>query len=91
MATEAVEIDILTEKRYPLWAEITIKRPEARQDDALNRDPKFLCTKPSRFAACRMRAAASLIAASACLGAAMRSAQNVPIPKPAPKGRNDSR
>src|SRR4030081_2430835 len=60
---------------------------EARQDDALNRNPNFRMAK--RFADRGMRAAlAALIAASMSGMVTPSSAQTVPIPKPAPKGRD---
>jgi outer membrane lipoprotein-sorting protein len=72
-------------------AETTIKWPKAGQDDALNRDPNFRMAE--RFAIGMRRGLALLIAASmigvATLSAATPSAaQTVPIPKPAPKGRD---
>lgn len=58
-----------------------------RQDDALNRNPKFRMT--SRFANRGARAALALLIAAAVAGAATPGqAQTVPIPKPAPKARD---
>src|SRR5688500_6752299 len=63
----------------------------ARQDDTLNRNPKIRMAKPPAIR--RMRAgmytALALLIAAAVAGAAVPSeAQTVPIPKPAPKGRD---
>jgi outer membrane lipoprotein-sorting protein len=59
----------------------------ARQDDALNRNPKFRMA--IRFANRCVRAALALLIAAAVAGAATPGqAQTVPIPKPAPKGRD---
>src|ERR1700736_1530008 len=69
------------------FAEITIKWPQAGQDDALNRNPKFRMAKQSAIAA--MRAGLALLVAASMSGAVTSSsAQTVPIPKPAPKGRD---
>ena len=51
----------------------------------LNRDSKFLVTKPSVIR--RTRIAGAILIAAGLLGAPSFG-QNVPIPKPAPKGRN---
>src|SRR5690348_9801039 len=51
----------------------------------LNRDSKFPVTKPSVIR--RMRIAGAILIAAGLLGAPSFG-QNVPIPKPAPKGRN---
>jgi outer membrane lipoprotein-sorting protein len=68
-------------------AETTIKEPKAKQDDALNRNPKS--RKAERFASAGIRTGlALLIAASIVAVATSASAQTVPIPKPAPKGRD---
>jgi outer membrane lipoprotein-sorting protein len=68
-------------------AETTIKEPKAKQDDALNRNPKS--RKAERFASAGIRTGlALLIAASIAAVATSASAQTVPIPKPAPKGRD---
>jgi outer membrane lipoprotein-sorting protein len=68
-------------------AEITIKWPEAGQDDALNRNPKIRMAK--RFASPYVRAALALLIATTVTGvAAPCQAQTVPIPKPAPKARD---
>ena len=59
----------------------------ARQDDTLNRNPKFRMAK--RPATRSVRAALALLIAAAVTGAAAPSqAQTVPVPKPAPKGRD---
>jgi outer membrane lipoprotein-sorting protein len=69
------------------FAETTIKEPKAKQDDALNRNPKS--RKTERFASAGIRTGlALLIAASIAAVATSASAQTVPIPKPAPKGRD---
>jgi outer membrane lipoprotein-sorting protein len=66
------------------FAEITIKWQQAGQDDALNRNPKFRMAKQSTIHA----GLALLVAASLSGVMTSSSAQTVPIPKPAPKGRN---
>jgi outer membrane lipoprotein-sorting protein len=59
----------------------------ARQDDTLNRNPKYRMAK--RPAIRSVRAALALLIVAAVAGAAAPSqAQTVPIPKPAPKGRD---
>jgi len=59
----------------------------ARQDDALNRNPKFRMA--IRFANHCGRTALALLITTAVAGAATPAqAQTVPIPKPAPKGRD---
>ena len=59
----------------------------ARQDDALNRNPKFPMAR--RFANhCGCTALALLIATAVAGAAAQAQTQTVPIPKPAPKGRD---
>jgi outer membrane lipoprotein-sorting protein len=73
------------------FAETTIKWPKAGQDDALNRDPNFRMAE--QFATGMRRGLALLIAASiisvaTLSGATSSAAQTVPIPKPAPKGRD---
>ena len=69
------------------FAETTIKWPKAKQDDALNRNPKS--RKAERFAGAGIRTGlALLIAASIAAVATSASAQTVPIPKPAPKARD---
>jgi outer membrane lipoprotein-sorting protein len=69
------------------FAETTIKEPKAKQDDALNRNPRS--RKAERFASAGIRTGlALLIAASIAAAATSASAQSVPIPKPAPKGRD---
>jgi outer membrane lipoprotein-sorting protein len=68
-------------------AQTTIKWPIARQDDALNRNPRLLIAK--RFAKPGICAAlALLISASLASAVTSSSAQTVPIPKPAPKARD---
>jgi outer membrane lipoprotein-sorting protein len=60
----------------------------ARQDDVLNRKPKFRAAVGS--AARSLRAAGTLIViASMTAAAATSSAQTVPVPKPAPKARGN--
>src|SRR5882757_3335678 len=82
----------LHRKTIPPFVETTIKWPEARQDDALNRYPRLRIAE--QFAGPRTRTTlALLIAASMSSMAApsfvtSASAQSVPIPKPAPKGRD---
>jgi outer membrane lipoprotein-sorting protein len=69
------------------FAETTVKWPRAKQDDALNRNPKS--RKAERFASAGIcTGLALLIAASITAVATSASAQTVPIPKPAPKGRD---
>jgi outer membrane lipoprotein-sorting protein len=59
----------------------------ARQDDTLNRNPKFRMAR--RPATRSMGGALALLIAAAVAGAAAPSqGQTVPIPKPAPKGRD---
>jgi len=73
------------------FAETTIKWPKAGQDDALNRDPNFRMAK--RFTM-GMRSGLALLIAASIIGVATPSvvtssaAQTIPIPKPAPKGRD---
>jgi outer membrane lipoprotein-sorting protein len=73
------------------FAEITIKGPKARQDDALTRNPDIRIAR--QLAATGMRSALALLIAASVTGAATLSApmsaaaQTVPIPKPAPKAR----
>jgi outer membrane lipoprotein-sorting protein len=77
-------------KTIPPLAETTIKWPTPRQDDALHRNPELRIAE--RFTTGIRRGLALLIAAS-IIGIATltvvnsASAQTVPIPKPAPKGR----
>jgi outer membrane lipoprotein-sorting protein len=77
-------------KTIPPLAETTIKWPTHRQDDALHRNPELRIAE--RFTTGIRRGLALLIAAS-IIGIATltvvksASAQTVPIPKPAPKGR----
>jgi outer membrane lipoprotein-sorting protein len=62
----------------------------ARQDDALNRNPKFPMAKrpaPRNVRAGIYTGLALLIAAAVAGAATPSEAQTVPIPKPAPKGR----
>jgi outer membrane lipoprotein-sorting protein len=73
------------------FAETTIKWAKARQDDALNRNLKLGMAEP--FAIGMRTGLALLIAASIVSVATLSvvtscSAQGVPIPKPAPKGRD---
>jgi hypothetical protein len=69
------------------WAQSTIKCPPERQEVALNRNPEFQAAV--RTAGRGARAAlALLIATSLAAFAIPSSAQNVPIPKPAPKARD---
>src|SRR6202158_2314010 len=69
------------------FVEITIKWAQAGQDDALNRNPKFRIAKQSAVAA--MRAGLALLVGASLSGVVTSSsAQTVPIPKPAPKGRD---
>ena len=58
-----------------------------RQDVALNRNPNFLMAGPNTHRGARA-ALSLLIAASLTAFATPSSAQNVPIPKPAPKARD---
>jgi outer membrane lipoprotein-sorting protein len=68
-------------------AQITIKYRAAKQDDALNRPPKSETTEQSAFGG-RRAALALLIAVFASGAVIPASSQTVPIPKPAPKGRD---
>ena len=78
-------------KTIPPLAETAIKWPTHRQDDALHRNPELRIAE--RFTTGIRRGLALLIAAS-IIGIATltvvnsASAQSVPIPKPAPKGRH---
>jgi outer membrane lipoprotein-sorting protein len=78
-------------KTIPPLAETTIKWQTHRQDDALHRNPELRIVE--RFTTGIRRGLALLIAAS-IIGIATltvvnsASAQTVPIPKPAPKGRD---
>jgi outer membrane lipoprotein-sorting protein len=68
-------------------AETAIKWPAARQDTALNQTPRFPVAE--RFAIRGLRAACTMLIATSLVVAMMpASAQNVPIPKPAPKTRD---
>jgi outer membrane lipoprotein-sorting protein len=74
---------IFTQKRYLLLAEITLKGRPATQDDALTGNTNIL------FAARSARFAAALLITTAMAAATAASfAQTVPVPKPAPKGRD---
>jgi outer membrane lipoprotein-sorting protein len=74
---------IFTQKRYLLLPEITVKGRPATQDDALTGYPK------TRSAAQNARVAGALLIALSMTAASEASlAQNVPVPKPAPKGRD---
>src|SRR5271154_4957262 len=60
---------------------------ERPRDDALNRDSRFRMTE--QFAIGGIPTGVAMLIAALMLGAvAPSSAQNVPIPKPAPKSRN---
>jgi outer membrane lipoprotein-sorting protein len=74
-------------KTIPPFAESTLKWPNARQDDALNRNPKSPMTKRLANRGIRIGLAV-LIASSMTSVMASSFAQTVPIPKPAPKSRN---
>jgi outer membrane lipoprotein-sorting protein len=64
-----------------------IKWPRTEQDDALKINPKFRISRRSAIRGARI--AAVLITASLMAGAATPvAAQTVPVPKPAPKGRD---
>jgi len=68
------------------FAESTIKWPAARQDDTLNRNPKFRTAE--QFAIPGIRTALALLIAASLISVVTPScAQTVPIPKPAPKAR----
>jgi hypothetical protein len=74
-----------TQKRYLLLAEITLKGRPATQDDALIRHPDI------RFAAivaARSARMAGVILVTAAMVITASFAQTVPVPKPAPKGRD---
>jgi outer membrane lipoprotein-sorting protein len=74
-----------TQKRYLLLPEITLKRRPATQDDALTQHPDI------RFAAsfaARSARVASVLLVTAAMATAASFAQNVPVPKPAPKARD---
>jgi outer membrane lipoprotein-sorting protein len=68
-----------------------IKWPKAGQDDALNRDPHFRMTEQFAIG---MRSGLALLIAASMIGVATLSgvtssaAETIPIPKPAPKGRD---
>ena len=67
--------------------EITLKRRPATQDDALTRHPDI------RFAAsfaARGARVAGVLLVTAMMVTAASFAQNVPVPKPAPKGRDNA-
>lgn len=74
-----------TQNRYLLLLEITLKRRPATQDDALTQHPD------TRFAAsfaARSARVAGVLLVTAAMATAASFAQNVPVPKPAPKGRD---
>lgn len=71
-----------TQKRYLLLPEITLKRRPATQDDALTQHPDI------RFAASFAARVAGVLLVTAAMVTAASFAQNVPVPKPAPKGRD---
>jgi outer membrane lipoprotein-sorting protein len=78
---------IFTQKRYLLLAEITLKGRLAIQDDALIRNPKIRFA--ASFAARIAHIAGTLfVTASMAAATATSFAQTVPVPKPAPKGRD---
>jgi outer membrane lipoprotein-sorting protein len=77
---------LFTEKTIPHRIEIAIKEP-AEQGGASNGSLEIRMTK--QFLIRKLRAASALIVAASLAGAVTSSAaQTVPIPKPAPKGRN---
>jgi len=77
---------LFTEKTIPHRIEIAIKEP-AEQDGASNGSLEIRMTK--QFLIRKLRAASALIVAASVAGAVTSSAaQTVPIPKPAPKGRD---
>jgi outer membrane lipoprotein-sorting protein len=72
-------------------AETTIKWPTHRQDDALHRNPKLRnpALRIAEHFATGMRRGLALLIAASIVGVVTSSpAQTVPIPKPAPKGRD---
>jgi outer membrane lipoprotein-sorting protein len=71
-----------TQNRYLLLPEITLKRRPATQDDALTQHPDI------RFAASFTARVAGVLLVTAAMVTAASFAQNVPVPKPAPKGRD---
>lgn len=77
--------EIFTQKRYPLLTEITVKGRLATQDDALIRTPKIPFA--ASFAARGARIGGALLITGSLL-TATSYAQTVPVPKPAPKGRD---
>jgi outer membrane lipoprotein-sorting protein len=79
---------LFTEKTIPHRAQIAIKQP-AEQDGASNGSLEIRMTK--QFLIRKLRAASALVVAVSVAGAVTSSsAQTVPIPKPAPKGRDGS-
>jgi len=77
---------LFTEKTIPHRTEIAIKEP-AEQGGTSNGSLEIRMTK--QFLIRRLRAALALIVAASVAGAVTSSAaQTVPIPKPAPKGRD---
>ncbi|MHC2623558.1 outer membrane lipoprotein-sorting protein [Bradyrhizobium huanghuaihaiense] len=74
-----------TQNRYLLLPEITVKGRPATQDDPLIRHPdiRFAATIAARSA--RM---AGVLLVTAAMVTTASFAQNVPVPKPAPKGRD---
>jgi outer membrane lipoprotein-sorting protein len=77
---------LFTEKTIPHRAQIAIKQP-AEQDGASNGSLEIRMTK--QFLIRKLRAASALVVAVSVAGAVTSSsAQTVPIPKPAPKGRD---
>jgi outer membrane lipoprotein-sorting protein len=72
-------------------AETTIKWPKAGQDDALNRYPKLRMAEQfamGRRTGLALLIATSMIGVATLSGVTSSAAQTVPIPKPAPKGRD---
>src|SRR5262249_17844808 len=79
--------ELFTQKRSPLLTETTVKGRPATQDDALTGNPNI--RSAASFAARSARLAGMLvITASMAAASATSFAQTVPVPKPAPKGRD---
>ena len=77
---------LFTEMRYLLFAQCAIKGPKARQEDALTRNQKPRMAE--RFPIRATRNTLALFVAASITGMTSSFAQGVPVPKPAPKGRD---
>src|SRR5690242_10455420 len=79
--------DIIFTEKLPLISQIAVESQRANQDHVLNTDPKLPAA--GRQVARGARAVFTLLIAAFLLGTADPSAaQTVPVPKPAPKGRD---